>query len=106
MSPSASGKPLLVYDGDCAFCTDWVRRLQSLTGDSVAYAPFQDAPQQAVQLVLPGGEVHRGARAVFEALACGGLRGWLWAYKRVPGFAPISEWIYRLIARHRGGRRS
>ena len=26
-------KPLMVYDGDCNFCTLWIRRWQQLTGD-------------------------------------------------------------------------
>ncbi len=98
---------MLVYDGECAFCTACTRYLKSRTRDSVAYAPFQDEPRQAVELVVPGGEVHRGARAVFEALACGGSRGWLWAYKRIPGFGAASEWVYKVIARlSHAGRRS
>ena len=35
-------KPLMVYDGDCNFCTLWVRRWQQMTGDSVDYLPAQD----------------------------------------------------------------
>ncbi len=99
MRPSGSGKPLLVYDDGCAFCAACARYLESLTRGSVAYEPFQDEHRQAVELVLPGGEVHRGARAVFETLACGGSEGWLWAYKHIHGFAAVSEWVYKIIAR-------
>jgi predicted DCC family thiol-disulfide oxidoreductase YuxK len=35
-------KPLRVFDGDCNFCTLWVRRWQQMTGDSVDYLPAQD----------------------------------------------------------------
>jgi predicted DCC family thiol-disulfide oxidoreductase YuxK len=113
MQPSAQNRPLLVYDGDCAFCVAWVRYWQALTGDRIEYAPFQTAagslPQipleqfrKSVQLVLPGGEVRCGAHAVFETLACAGNRKWLWAYQHVPGFAPATEAAYRMVARWRG----
>ena len=39
-------RPLLVYDGDCGFCTYWVRYWQQLTGDRVAYAPYQETAAQ------------------------------------------------------------
>jgi predicted DCC family thiol-disulfide oxidoreductase YuxK len=35
-------RPLLIYDGDCGFCNYWVRYWQKLTGDRVAYAPYQE----------------------------------------------------------------
>ena len=30
-------KPLMVFDGDCNFCTLWIRRWQQMTGDAVDY---------------------------------------------------------------------
>ena len=104
----------MIYDGECAFCGRWIRRWRRLTGDSVAYLSYQEAldryPQvtreaaaEAVQLVLPAGEVLSGAAAVCRTLE--GVRGWRWAdraYRRVPGFGPVSEALYRLVARHRG----
>ena len=39
-------RPLLVYDGDCGFCTYWVRYWQQLTGDRVAYVPYQETAAQ------------------------------------------------------------
>ncbi len=35
-------KPLMVFDGDCNFCTLWIRRWQQMTGDAVDYLPSQD----------------------------------------------------------------
>jgi hypothetical protein len=78
----------------------------------VEYAPFQSAagsyPQiplerfrQSVQLVMPNGTVHSGARAVCTILSHVGRGRWLWAYERVPGFARIAEALYRTIARRR-----
>mgnify|MGYP001584910458 FL=1 len=80
-------KPLLVYDGDCHFCRRWITRWESLTGGHVAYAPFKEVHHQypeipteafenAVQLIMPTGEVMQGAEGVFEALAFGGGKRW------------------------------
>ena len=35
-------KPLMVFDGDCNFCTLWIRRWQQATGDAVDYLPAQN----------------------------------------------------------------
>src|SRR5271168_1063401 len=82
-------KPLLVFDGDCNFCTRWIRRWQQLTGDAVDYLPSQDGsiaaqfpeiPRErfvtAVQLIEPDGAVYSGAEAVFRALATNPNRQW------------------------------
>lgn len=107
-------KPTLLYDADCGFCRGWVARWRRATGGRVEYLPFQAAgerfPQiareslaESIHLIEPGGEVTRGARAVFGALAHARLGGaWLWAYRQVPGFAAVSEWTYRRVARNRG----
>src|SRR6266566_2528792 len=90
--------PLLIFDGDCAFCRRWIERWRQLTRDRVAYAPSQEAAprfpeippeafRRAVQLVLPSGEVLEGAAAVFATLAWAPGGGILRAmYRRVPGF--------------------
>jgi predicted DCC family thiol-disulfide oxidoreductase YuxK len=109
---SMSDRPLLVYDGDCAFCSGQVRYWQRLTGDAVAYAPYQQAaadyPQIApeefarrIQLLLPDGTRHAGAAAAFRVLAAGGRPGWLRTSRLVPGFAALAEVVYGAIARHR-----
>ncbi|MBI4057557.1 MAG: lipase maturation factor family protein [Elusimicrobia bacterium] len=112
-SARSSSKPVLVYDGDCGFCRYWVRRWQSWTGDRVEYAPLQEASAQfpeiprekfiaAVQLIEPGGQVRSGAAAAFRLLSYVPGWGWGWnLYQRVPGFARVSEWVYRLVADHR-----
>ncbi len=108
-------KALLLYDGDCGFCRRWVARWRAATGDVIEYAPYQesgdrlpDVPvadsKQAVRLIEPGGAVRGGAAAVFRLLALGGVKRWPdWCYRRVPGFAAISERAYRLVADHRKG---
>lgn len=110
MSPT--GRPLLVYDGDCDFCSGQVRYWQRLTGDAVAYAPYQQVagayphiPHEAfvrsIQLLMPDGSRHSGAAAVMHLRAAGGRPGWLWAGRVMPGFTALAEAAYRLVARHR-----
>jgi predicted DCC family thiol-disulfide oxidoreductase YuxK len=112
MQPS-SDKPVLVFDGDCGFCRLWIERWRHLTGDRVQYEPFQKVAEQypeipresfvrAVQLILPDGEVLSAAHAVFRMLTFApGLGWWLWVYRHIPGFAPLTEFGYRFVARHR-----
>ena len=107
-------RPLLLFDGDCGFCRRWILRWKALTGERVDYAPSQEAGsrfpeipaedfRRSVQLVLPDGSVLGGAEAVFASLSFAPRGGRLLsAYRRVPGFAALTEAIYRVIAGHRG----
>jgi len=108
-------RPVLIYDGDCRFCTLWIRRWQQETGDTIEYLASQDAsvaqrfaeiPTQdfatAVQLVETDGRVISGAEAVFRALAKDPKRQWLLRqYEASPRFARATEWAYALVARNR-----
>src|SRR5208283_5375997 len=108
-------KPLLVFDGDCNFCTLWVRRWQQMTGDRVDYRPAQDPaiaaqfpeiPREqfntAVQLIETDGAVYAGAEAVFRTLAYNPNRQWpLRCYAQSKPFAKLTEWAYRLVAQNR-----
>ena len=87
--------PLLVYDGDCGFCKYWVRYWQRLTGDRVAYAPYQEvaaqfpeipvaAFQRAVQYIAPDGKIASGAEAGVLTLSHAGGKGfWLTSISKV-----------------------
>lgn len=108
-------KPLMVFDGDCNFCTLWIRRWQRKTGDDVDYLPSQDANiatrfpeiprerfESSVQLIDPDGAVYSGAEAVFRGLAKNPRRTTLLGlYQTYPSFAHATEWAYRLVAGHR-----
>src|SRR5260370_37507 len=106
-------KPLVIFDGNCGFCKIWIKYWYQLTGERVDYAPSQEAgeqfPQippedfsQSVLLVLPSGEILRGAEAVFQTVAYApGLSWLLWLYRHLPGLAPVAEASYRVIAAHR-----
>lgn len=107
-------KPLLIYDGHCGFCRHWVECTQKRVGEAIDFAPSQDvadqyphispeAFEQSVQLVAPNGSVQSGALAIFSVLSYHS-KFWsiaLWKYKYIPGFAALSEWVYRLVAKHR-----
>ncbi len=109
----APPRPLLVYDGDCGFCAYWARYWQKLTGERVEYRPYQEVAsqypaisqadfQRAVQFIAPDGRRAAAAEASFLTLSNARGKGfWLALYRRLPGFAPISELIYAFIAKRR-----
>jgi predicted DCC family thiol-disulfide oxidoreductase YuxK len=107
----------MIYDGDCNFCKFWVIRWRRSTAGRVEYLRSQDPlvagrfPELArermdnsVQFIETDGKVYNGAEAVFRSLAYSWIRGWpMWLYRKVPGMAPLTEWGYRFVARHRTG---
>jgi len=109
----APARPVLIFDGNCHFCRRWIERWREVTGDVIAYEPFQEAaerfpeiPRQAferaVHFIETDGTVHRGAAAVFRSLGQKPGGSWLlWGYQHVPGFAAITETAYGLVARNR-----
>jgi predicted DCC family thiol-disulfide oxidoreductase YuxK len=113
MRVTSPAKPLLIFDGDCHFCRRWVERWREMTAGAVDYAPFQEvasrfpeipreAFENAVHFIERDGTVYRAAEAVFRSLGTTrGGRGLIWCYEHLPGFAPITERAYRLVARNR-----
>jgi len=107
-------RPVLVYDGRCAFCLRWVARWRRLTGERVEYVAYQDAAErfpevarerfaEAVHLRDSSGRWTRGAAAALGAVrgvpvAGAGIR----LYERLPLFATLAEAAYRWVARNRG----
>ena len=106
-------KPLMIWDGDCHFCRRWIERWREITAGEVAYATYQEAAgrfpeipreqfQRSVVYIDKDGGVCFAAEAVYRSLRCRSSRKWLaWSYNHVPGFAPISEAVYKFIAHHR-----
>lgn len=107
--------PLLIFDGDCRFCTLWIRRWRQIAGAAVDSQPFQSTevasrfPEisreqfaSAVQLIEPDGQVHAGARAVFGTLAQNPAWRWLLTLYQSSGlFARSTDFGYRFVAGHR-----
>ena len=113
-SPNPSGRRTtarLVYDGDCGFCRYTVDYAHAVTGDAVEYVPYQAVAEEyperseadfaASIWFFASGTTASGAQAAFRTLAVGGRRRWLWAYRRIPGFAWLAERLYGWVSRHR-----
>ena len=107
--------PTLIYDGECDFCTRWVRRIRKWDrAGAVRYLALQDpeAPavagvsrarlRQAACFVGTDGVVFAGAAAARELFACM-PGGWLpSSVFRIPGAMAIAQRTYRYIARRWG----
>jgi predicted DCC family thiol-disulfide oxidoreductase YuxK len=114
-SAPPADRPVLVYDGDCGFCSRWILRWQHTFNGKVDVAPYQsiatqfteDLPiecfQSAIRLIEPDGKVYGGAEAVFRALnyASGRCKSY-WCYQHLPGFGICARAVYRVVASHRG----
>src|SRR5438874_5195602 len=111
--PNPPSKPLIIWDGECHFCRRWIERWREITRDAVDYATseesaerFPEIPREqferSVIYIETDGSVFLGAEAVFRSLRCRSSRKWLaWSYDHVPGFAAVSESLYRIIAFNR-----
>lgn len=106
--------PILVYDGDCGFCTAsarWIeRRLRPGTAE---VRPWQELDLDRLGLsiddvttrawwVAPGDAPRGGHRAIAEALRSAG-RAWpaVGRALTLPGVDRLAEHGYRLVARNR-----
>ena len=112
--PRQMERPVLVWDGDCAFCKRSVLHIAGKLGAQVRYVTYQSVHDrfehlsaqefaQAVYFIEPDGSVYRGAEAVFRAYSWrpkGSLL--LRMYHDLPGFSALSEWGYRRVAHNRG----
>ncbi len=110
--------PVLVYDGDCGFCTKsvlWGRRhLRRMTpgvpyqsADLVALGLTEAQCATAVQYVARDRHVLSGADAVAATLLAAGKGWWvLGAAMHLPGVHWLMDRAYRWVARnrHRLGR--
>ncbi|MBR9909774.1 MAG: DUF393 domain-containing protein [Gammaproteobacteria bacterium] len=109
-----SRQPVLVYDGECRFCCSWINYWSQLSAGQVHYRPYQQAAgdypqldtqqfQQHIQYFDEQGRRYQGAAAAFQVQRkIAGQGYWWWLYSHLPGFAPLSERIYNLVAAHRG----
>lgn len=110
MSPRE--RPILVYDGDCAFCTKCVHVLEGI-GPDAEIVPWQFADlaelgiteeraAEAVQWVEIDGTVRSGHEAIAAVLSSAG-RIWkiIGRVLQLPGISWIAAKAYRLVARNR-----
>jgi predicted DCC family thiol-disulfide oxidoreductase YuxK len=116
-SPNSSRRPLLVFDGDCAFCTTsatWLaERLRRDDGANASIVPWQftdlaalgTTPARAQREVLwvdAAGAVYGGAEAFARWLRFrGGRYALLGVVLGLPGVRQLARSAYRLIAANR-----
>lgn len=108
-------RPVLVYDGDCGFCTTMARFAERRVRPRCDLVPWQFADLGALGVtaeraqyealwVTPAGAVYGGAEAVAKALLSAG-RAWplLGSALMLPGLRWAAHRCYRLVAdnRHR-----
>ncbi|MEU6169594.1 thiol-disulfide oxidoreductase DCC family protein [Streptomyces tanashiensis] len=108
-------RPVLVFDGDCGFCTTSVRFAERHVRPRCETTPWQFADLDALGItaaraahevlwVTPGGVVYGGAQAVAKALLSAG-GGWslAGALLTLPPVRWVAHGVYRLVAvnRHR-----
>ena len=110
-SSSTIQRPVMVFDGNCAFCKFWVSKWQKLAAEEVDFAPYQQLPRvyygvsrqqfsRSVYLITKYRRL-RGAAAVFEVLALGGNDFWNRLYYNVVLADSFFESCYWLVATHR-----
>lgn len=107
-----TGQPVLVFDGDCGFCTTSVRFAERRVGVRARVVPWQFADLRALGVTreraerevlwVEDGRVYGGAQAVARLLIAAGLP-WspLGFVLRVPPFRWVAGWVYRLVAANR-----
>ncbi len=109
---AARAQPVLVYDGDCAFCTSCVRLVEKIGPEaeivawqSTDLAELGLAPEQAaaaLQWVASDGTVRSGHEAVAATLKSAGS-GWKIVGRVIllPGISWLAAKLYRLVAANR-----
>ncbi|MFG2140073.1 thiol-disulfide oxidoreductase DCC family protein [Streptomyces sp. NPDC048650] len=106
-------QPVLVYDGDCAFCTSSVRFAERRLRPRCTATPWQFTDLDALGIsgqraehevlwVTPAGDVYGGAQAVAKLLLSA-PGGWplVGAVLTLPPARWAAHGVYRLIARNR-----
>lgn len=105
-------RPVLVYDGDCAFCNRCARALERIKPDAeivawqvidlVALGVTEEQARDAVQWVQVDGTVCSGHEAIASTLNTAG-RIWkvIGHMLLLPGISWVAAKVYRLVATHR-----
>jgi predicted DCC family thiol-disulfide oxidoreductase YuxK len=105
-------RPVLLFDGDCGFCTSCARLLERIGPDAEIVAwqltdladlgITEEAATDAVQWVQTDGTVRSGHEAIAAVL---GTAGRIWAIIgrtiSLPGISWIAARAYRLVAANR-----
>lgn len=118
MLPSPADRPksdLVVYDGDCQFCTRQVERLNWLDrGKQLSFLSLHDPAiasllpeltheqlMREMVVVTPAGKRYGGAGAGRYLSRRLPTLWWLAPLLHIPGSLPLWNWAYRTVARNR-----
>ena len=102
--------PVVVFDGDCGFCSTTARWLQRRTTTPIE--PWQHLDLAALGLTegdvrdsawwVDGDLREHSSRAIGRALvSCGGVWALLGRIVLLPGMTLVGDPVYRLVARYR-----
>lgn len=106
-------RPVLIFDGDCGFCTTSVGVVRRLVRPRCEVVPWQHADLASLAVteeraryevlwVTPTGRVYGGAQAVAKILlSAGGAWPVAGAVLTLPPVRWAAHGVYRLVARHR-----
>lgn len=105
-------RPVLLFDGDCAFCTSCARALERIgpeaeivawqLADLTELGVTEEQASDAVQWVSAVGTVRSGHEAIAAVLITAGP-AWKLAGRVIllPGISSIAAKVYRLVADNR-----
>lgn len=108
-----SNGPILIFDGDCGFCTSSIKLIKKLIHKHPEIKPYQqtDLPslgisreecQSAIKFFQESERIFSGAQAFAQFLKLSSPPWKLIGYfLDLPGIKWFSEFVYRLIARNR-----
>ncbi|HEY5046108.1 MAG TPA: DUF393 domain-containing protein [Solirubrobacteraceae bacterium] len=105
-------RPVLIYDGDCAFCRKCARALERIepdaeiiawqSADLAALGITEEQATDAVQLVQIDGTVRAGHEAIAAILSStGGIWQIIGRMVLLPGISWMAAKVYRLVADNR-----
>ncbi len=105
---------MLVFDGDCAFCTSSAHWIEARLPDAIDVVPWQWTDLESLHLseadvttvaywVDPDGTRHRGARSIARALMASTGPGWrvVGRIMLVPPVSWLAAGVYSVVAENR-----
>ena len=112
--------PLVIFDGDCAFCTSCVTWAKRFVAPRVLWQPWQHSDLTALGLSVTqceralqwvdlnpdpdsGSPRHGEGGCAVRLILTRGRMPWpvLAAVLGIPGIRVVVDWAYRVVARHR-----
>ncbi|MFI9466322.1 thiol-disulfide oxidoreductase DCC family protein [Streptomyces sp. NPDC052492] len=109
-----ASQPILLFDGDCGFCSRTIEVVQRAVRPRVQFVPWQHADLTALKVtedranreviwISPvGGKVYGGQRALSAVLMSGRKRWWWLGFVlRMPPVNWMARGVYRVVAKNR-----